>query len=151
MLLFATDTPMSSPRHIALSCLASVLLAAMVIAPVAPEIHQAFADHDHFLCGQHHRIEDAGLKRARVFGLFSAPNSEPAFVSHRAGSPRFEDRPPCVFSNLHVESDRAALVPFELASRLPPAGAPRAREIDIPPSDPLSVAPKHSPPDCLTP
>ncbi len=133
-------------RQLVLAWLTSVLSAGVAVVPVLPELHQAFAEHNHVLCAQHHRIEDAGLKRVRALRFRSIGDFEVSFSPLRAGTLPLDDTPPCVLSNLHLQSHRTALIPLGLPIGLPSSHAPKAVWREIPARDPLSVAPKHSPP-----
>jgi len=132
--------------HIPLSFLVPVLLAAIVVIPVTPELHQALADHDHVLCEEHNRIEDLGIKRSHGLRAGSPSGVEMSFVPPLAGKTPLYETPPCGLSNLHVQSCRpASISPWFWLARVP-MGTTRSPSLEIPPRDPLIVAPKHSPP-----
>lgn len=136
----------ATSNQISLALLMPLLSAAMAVVPVTPELHQAFADHDHFLCAEHHRIEDGGFKQARASWVQPASDESTSFVSPLTGKRPLNDTPPCGLSNLHIQSHRPAGASFWFSLVRAPSGTVQTSGIEIPPRDLLTVAPKHSPP-----
>ncbi|NMB76366.1 MAG: hypothetical protein GYA21_14710 [Myxococcales bacterium] len=116
------------------------------MVPLLPELHQAFAEHNHVLCAQHHRIEDAGLKRIRVLRFRSSADFESSLTPLRTGTLLLDDTPPCVLSNLNLQGQQTTFIQIEVPIGLSSSHTPIMVWREIPPRDPLSVAPKHSPP-----
>jgi hypothetical protein len=131
--------------------LASLLIALqcavwVVFAPVIPQLHQAFADHNHIYCLQDHRIEDAGPRRVRPDAVAKPPSTQARVSTTRGDTVDVDLQPACAFSNLVVhltEMTPARLsVPLPLQARK----VQRATGVSVSALELTLLAPKHSPP-----
>ena len=134
--------PHSGALLVALPCIVWIAL-----APVIPQVLQAFASHRHVFCPEHDRIEDDGIGQDRDRASGALPATETQVASASVVSDGFGSRPACLFSNVVVQFSSAVG---------PSCSAPIAleeREINVTWTVAVRVAkiirfaPKHSPPE----
>ena len=111
----------------------------VALAPVAAQLHQAFAPHRHVYCPEHQRFED--VSNDDHVDINPGPGPVVAVNQHPASG----DRPDCLLSNLTVHG--VPTVPFfsTIESSTGPEASCEPEEV-FGPGGCLHFAPKHSPP-----
>jgi hypothetical protein len=131
----------ANDRSAADAGLAVFLCAALGVLPVLPEVHVAFAGHEHLYCAEHQRIEDVYAERQATSGQ---QYKEPSLVAD-ARSTHFEGTPCAVCNPVQSPWESGALG-FSLFAPSSLHILPKPSAQAAAPADPLAHAPKHSPP-----
>jgi hypothetical protein len=137
----------SKVKILHLSLLSIPCAVCIALVPVIPQLHQAFANHKHIYCLQHHQVEDAGPKQngfAFSNGALSAeaavkPGTENATVDGNL-------HPACLFSNLAVHSFLPKAAKLCAPSPFKTQSPKVLTDVRVAVSRIILFAPKHSPP-----
>lgn len=118
------------------------------ISSIIPQLHQAFASHQHIYCALHHRFEDAGPKldeAGLMQRLHRAGNHSPTLRGLASG---IDSHRACQFSSiaLHV-SLNLPMVSGASDSTNGVTTLAALHVMDVPPREILRIAPKQSPPE----
>jgi hypothetical protein len=132
---------LSFPRGARARWLLVLAAAWVVIAPIVPELHQAFAGHGHVFCQEHLRIEDTAIRP-----LPATPDFASAVAELARGTTRPDERTACRFANFGSplalpRLDHGVLAQFFAPTCLARYAGPGPHIVDT-----LSLAPKQSPP-----
>jgi hypothetical protein len=116
-------------------------------APVIPQLHQAFADHDHAFCPIHHRMEDLGRRQNPL--AVSDTAGGPGLATHPGNATRLDLPHDCLFSSTAARV--GATADSTPSCRLPaePSPSPPTCLVEVPAIAVLFLAPKLPPPLCL--
>jgi hypothetical protein len=137
----------SKIRHVGMWLIAIQCGVWAALAPVIPALHQAFADHNHTFCLEHHRIEDAGPRRRGLAASQELPSVDAALTSTGGRTAvGVYSRSACIFSNFTAQATikkttlRPPLIPFEERE------VNTATGVEILAIEIVFFKPKHSPP-----
>lgn len=118
----------------------------IALAPVIPQLHQAFADHNHVYCLKHHRIEDADP--SKIDGAVAESNrpTEAQYAASTSDATDVVERPACAFSNFVNQTIPTTPAPQCLPVSFEEREAKVETSVDIVTLKVYLLAPKHSPP-----
>ncbi len=133
-------------RHIGTAFISAVGIFCVSIAPIIPQLHQAFTDHNHVYCPEHHRIEDAGSKPRGFRHLAAAFPSGSLKSGTRAVDAGSALRLACEYSNFQVHFQPSYFSPRPASEKAEEEQVGSLENAGGILKKVLLFAPKHSPP-----